>query len=142
MKKRDSQINHPSELNTLIVSRFLRKRGLGKITLSPTFDHPEKQQWETNINRYYYACGCASGAKGLMIMLVLGLAGSLIAYLLGAVSGRQLIAMPIAAAVVGAAIGKIAGLARAHRRLVRVVHTVQAHWKPTDKQERPLVVCG
>ena len=77
-----------------------------------------------------------------MVMLVLGLAGSIAAYVFGSLPLRQLIAIPIAAAVVGAAIGKIAGLARAHRRLVRVVHTVQAHWKPTDKQERPAIICG
>lgn len=142
MKERNSQINHPSELNVLLASRFMRKRGLGKITLSPTFEHPEKQQWETDINRYYYACGCASGARGLMLMLVLGLGGSIIAYLLGALSGRQLIVIPIVAAIVGAVIGKLAGLARARRRLVRVVHTVQAHWKPKDREERPIIICG
>jgi len=142
MRKRDFQVNHPSELNVLIVPRFVRKRGLGKITLSATFEHPEKQKWETDINRYYYACGCASGAKGLMFMLVLGLAASLAAYLLDALSLKQLIVLPIVAAISGAVVGKIAGLARAHRRLVRVVHTVQAHWKPADKQERPIIVCG
>ena len=142
MKTRSSQINHPSELNSLTTFRLVRKAGRGIITLSPEFEHREKQQWEANINRYYYACGCASGAKGLMMMLVLGLAVSIAAYVFDSLPLRQLIAIPIAAAVVGAVIGKIAGLTRAHRRLVRVVHTVQAHWKPTDKQERPPVICG
>jgi uncharacterized membrane protein YeaQ/YmgE (transglycosylase-associated protein family) len=142
MRKRDFQINHPSELNVLIVPRLVRKRGLGKITLSPTFNHAEKQKWETDINRYYYACGCASGAKGLMFMLVLGLAGSVIAYLLDFLSGRQLIVIPIVAAIVGAVVGKLVGLARARRRLIRVVHTVQAYWKPKDREERPIIICG
>jgi uncharacterized membrane protein YeaQ/YmgE (transglycosylase-associated protein family) len=142
MRKRDFQVNHPSELNVLIVPRFVRKRGLGKITLSPTFEHPEKQKWETDINRYYYACGCASGAKGLIFMLALGLAGSIIAYLVDFLSGRQLIVVPIVAAIVGAVVGKLVGLARARRRLIRVVHTVQAYWKPKDREERPIIICG
>jgi hypothetical protein len=142
MKTPRSQINHPSELNTLISSRFVRKRGRGTITLSAKFDHPQKQQWEADINRYYYACGCASGAKGLLVMLVFGLGVSVVAYVLDALSLRQLIAIPIVAAVAGAAVGKVAGLVGAHRQLVRVVHTVQAHWKPADRQERPIIVCG
>ena len=142
MRRRSSQINHPSELNSLTTFRLVRRAGRGTITLSPEFEHPLKQQWEADINRYYYACGCASGARGLLLMLVLGLGVSVIAYLFDALSVRQLIAIPIVAAIAGAAIGKIAGLARAHRRLVRVVHTVQANWKPTDKQERPIITCG
>ena len=142
MRKRDFQVNHPSELNVLIVPRLLRKRGLGKITLSPAFEHPEKQTWETDINRYYYACACASGARGLMIMLMLGFVGSIIAYLLDFLSVRQLIVIPIVAAIVGAIVGKLLGLARARRRLIRVVHTVQAYWKPRDREERPIIICG
>lgn len=142
MRKHSFQVNHPSELNSLIVPRVVRKRGLGKIILSPRFDHPEKQKWETDINRYFYACGCASGAKGLMFMLVLGVIGSLTAYLFGSVSGKQLIAIPIVAAIIGAVVGKFVGLARARRRLIRVVHTVQAHWNPKDREERPMIACG
>ena len=142
MKKRTLQINHPSELNSLTTFRPFRKPGRGTITLSPEFEHPEKQQWEADINRHYYACGCASGAKGLLAMLLLGVGISIVAYVADVLSLRQLIAIPIVAAIAGAAIGKIAGLARAHSRLVRVVHTVQAHWKPTDKQERPIITCG
>jgi hypothetical protein len=142
MKTRSSQINHPSELNSLTTFRPLRKPGRGTIILSPQFEHPEKRQWEADINRYYYSCGCASGAKGLLAMLLLGIGVSIAAYLVDTPSLRELIAIPIVAAIAGAAIGKIAGLASAHRRLVRVVHTVQAHWKPMDKQERPIITCG
>src|ERR1044071_4585378 len=142
MTRRSSQINHPSELNSLTTFRLVRRAGRGTITLSPEFEHPQKQQWEADINRYYYACGCASGASGLLLMLVFGLGVSVMGYLFDALSVRQLIAIPIIAATAGAAIGKVAGLVRAHRRLVRVVHTVQAYWKPKDKQERPMIICG
>lgn len=142
MKTRSSQVTHPSELNSLTPFRLLRKPGRGTIRLAPEFEHPEKQQWESDINRFYYACGCASGAKGLLVMLLVGLAVSITSYVVGALPIGKLVILPIVAAVAGAVIGKIAGLASAHRRLKRVVHTVQAHWKPKDKQERPIVVCG
>jgi hypothetical protein len=142
MKTRSSQINHPSELNSLITSRLFRRPGRGKIGLSPEFKHPEKEQWEANINRYYYACGCSTGAKGLLLMLTLGLAVGGAAYVFDGLSLKQMIALPIAAAVLGAVIGKLSGLAAARRRLTRVIHTIQANWKPLDKAEEPIVICG
>jgi hypothetical protein len=142
MKTREMQINHPSELNTLTASRLFRKSGLGVIRLSSEFRHPEKDQWEAAINRYYYACGCSSGAKGLLMMLALGLGASVAAYAFDALSLKQLVALPFASAIVGAVIGKVSGLTIAQRRLTRVVHTVQANWKPEGKVERPIVTCG
>jgi hypothetical protein len=135
-------INHPSELNRLTVMRFVRGTGRGTIQLSREFEHTEKERWEADLNRYYYACGCASGAKGLLLMLVIGCGVAITGYVLGTLSLRQLIVIPIAAAIFGAVIGKIAGLLHAHRLLVRVVHTVQAHWIPKDAKERPIIICG
>jgi hypothetical protein len=142
MEKRSQQINHPSELNSLITMRPFRKAGRGAIRLSAQFQHAERERWEGDINRYYYACGCSSAAKGLLLMLVLGLGVSVAAYVFDAMSVKQMVALPIAAAVLGAVIGKMSGLAAARRQLTRVVHTVQAHWKPSDKTERPTVICG
>lgn len=142
MKIRNLQINHPSELNSLTTSRLFRKPGRGIIRLSPEFRHPEKDQWEASINRYYYACGCSSGAKGLLVLLVLGLGVSFTTYVFDILPLKQTLALPIAAAIFGAVIGKLSGLATARRRLTRVVHTVQANWKPEDKAERPIVICG
>ena len=142
MKTRSLQINHPSELNSLTTSRLFRKPGRGIIRLSPEFKHPGKEQWEADINRHYYSCGCSSGAKGLLVMLILSLGVSFAAYAFDALSIKQIAALPIAAAIFGAVIGKLSGLATARRRLTRVVYTVQANWKPEDKAERPIVICG
>jgi hypothetical protein len=135
-------IEHPSELNALTAPRPFRKRGRGRIRLSPELDHPERETWEAAINRYYHACGCSSGAKGLLLMLVLGVAAAASAYGFDLLSVPQTIAIPLASAVAGAVFGKLAGLATARRRLIRVVHTVQANWKPRDPQERPSITCG
>jgi hypothetical protein len=142
MRARGRQINHPSELNSLILTRPFRKSGRGAIRLTPQFQHPEKEQWEADINRYYYACGCSSGAKGLLLMLVAGVLLGGAAYAADLISIGQALAAPVVGAILGAVIGKLAGLGSARRRLTRVVHTVQAHWKPADKAERPTMICG
>lgn len=142
MKTRSQQINHPSELNSLVISRLFRRPGRGIIRLSPEFKHPERERWEADINRYYYACGCSSGSKWLLIMLVLGTGISIGAYVFDALSFKQIIALPFASAIAGAVIGKWSGLATARRKLTRVVYTVQANWAPRDKQEKPNVICG
>jgi hypothetical protein len=136
------QIDHPSALNALTAPRPFRRRGRGQIRLSPEFDHPERETWEASINRYYHACGCSSGAKGLLLMLLLGVAAGAAAYALDIVSIRQAVAIPIVSAIAGAVIGKLLGLADARRRLIRVVHTVQANWKVRDRQEVPPITCG
>lgn len=142
MKTCNLQINHPSELNSLTTSRLFRKPGRGIIRLSSEFRHPEKDQWEASINRYYYACGCSSGAKGFLVLLALGLGVSFTTYVFDTLPLKQTLALPIAAAIFGAVLGKLSGLATARRRLTHVVHTVQANWKPEDKAERPIIICG
>jgi len=139
---RENRQRRAHELNSLTTTRFFRKPGRGVIRLSLEFSHPEKQQWESDINRYYYACGCASSAKGLLLSLVLGLAVSMAAYMLDSMSFKQMLALPSVVAILGAVIGKFLSLARARRRLTRVVHTVQANWSPKDTTERPVVICG
>jgi hypothetical protein len=142
MSTRSLQINHPSELTSLLTSRVFRKPGRGTIRLSPDFKHPEREQWEASINRYYYACGCSSGAKGLLLMLALGVGVAGVAYIVEALPLEQIVAVPVATAIFGAVIGKASGVTTARRQLTRVVHTVQANWKPQDKLERPIVACG
>lgn len=142
MNKRSLQINHPSELNSLLPPWGFRKSGKGTIRLSPEFKHPQREQLEASINRYYYACGCSSSARWLLVTLALGLGVGAAAYVFDALPLGQIIALPIAAAVFGAVIGKISGLAAARRRLTRAIYTVQAYWKPETKSERPILVCG
>ncbi len=63
-----SVIRHPSELNELATLPVLRKRGVGKIQLSESFQHEDKALLERNLNRYYHACGCSTSAKYLLIL--------------------------------------------------------------------------
>lgn len=142
MKTYSLQINHPSELNSLLTPRLFRKSGRGTISLSPAFEHPQRELWQTAINRHYYACGCGSSAKGLLVTLLIGMAIGLAGYVGDMMSLKQAAALTLGGAAIGAAIGKWAGLASANDKLARVVHTVQAHWRPDDKEERPIAICG
>jgi hypothetical protein len=142
MTPRSLPINHPSELNALTAPRPFRKPGRGAIRLSREFAHPDKARWEAEINRQYYACGCSSGAKGLLLAFALGLGMSIGAHELDALSLQQAIALPVGTSILGAVIGKLSALANARRRLIRVIHTVQANWHPADKQERDSIACG
>lgn len=142
MKAETYQINHPSELNGLTTARPFRKRGRGRIRLSPEFEHQDRETWEAAINRYYHACGCSTGAQGLLLMLLLGLVAGVATYSFDVATRGQAMAIPIVAAIAGAVAGKLLGLADARRRLIKVVHTVQAAWKPRDRQETPPISCG
>ena len=142
MAQRTFEIKHPSELNSLLSSRLFRTRGRGAIRLSSDLAHPERERWESDINRFYYACGCDSAAKGLMVMLVAGLALTVAAYSMGAMSFGHAVGFTIGCAVAGAVLGRLYGTSRARRRLTRVVHIVQANWPTKDEHERPLILCG
>lgn len=142
METHGQQISHPSELNSLLTPRPFRTPGRGTIRLSSDLTHPEKEQWEADLNRHYYACGCASSAQGLLIMLALGIGTSFVAYGLDAISLKLVVTLPIAAALAGALVGKFFGMAVGHRQLTRVVHTVQAHWKPVVTAEGAVIACG
>lgn len=52
-------------------SAAVRSPHRGWIRFERVYDGPVEDLWAlwtTKVNRYYYACGCASGAKGLLWM--------------------------------------------------------------------------
>lgn len=131
MKTRITIIEHPSQLNELSAFPFSRRRGGGKIELSQTFQHPEREQLEKDINKNYYACGCSTSANYLIAGLVLG---ALSIGIDNAFLNGEWIQWPITtiliATVGGAILGKLVGLSRANSKLKRTVYTVQAFWRP------------
>lgn len=137
-----TEIQHPSELNVLISLPFLRKRGLGKIQLSSTFNHTEKSNFENSLNRYYHACGCSTSAKLLLIGVAGGLLYSAIAVTFQDYGISNAVTTIIGAGIGGAILGKIVGLFLARRKLLKVVYTIQALWRPEAKQEKELILCG
>ncbi len=105
MGARNFQVNHPSELNSLTSTPLLRTARPGVIRLSPEFEHPQKEQWEADINRHYRACGCSTGAKGLLLMLIVGTALGVVAYGAGILTFMAAGAVPVVGAILGSVIG-------------------------------------
>lgn len=144
MDKNRTIIDHPSQLNTLSAIPFFRTRGLGKIHLSDSFQHNEREQLEKDINKYYYACGCSTSAKFLIAGLLLGL-------LLNGIDDTLLnlqwklhpITIILFTAIGGGIIGKLIGLVKANSKLKRSIHTVQAFWRPkTESTMKEQPDCG
>lgn len=142
MKNRNILIQHPSQLNALTSFPFLRTRGRGKISLPESIQHPDKEKWEKDINKNYYACGCDTGAKGLMLFLVAGLIYSIYGNITTDISIITSVLQVVLFAVGGAIVGKVVGLWRADNRLKKTVHTVQAHWELKLKPEKQIYTCG
>jgi hypothetical protein len=142
MKRNNTEIQHPSQLNSLTSFSMFRGRGRGRISLSSTFDHPNKKEWESQLNRNYYACGCDSGAKGLMIFLAAGVTYVFLFKSAGEIGIVKSIFMVIGISLLGAFLGKSMGLIYANRRLKRTINAIQSNWKTEDRKDSEMILCG
>lgn len=141
MMKRETVLQHSSELNALTTLPFLRTRGRGTLRLGGVMANlPEREMWERELNRNYYACGCDTGAKGLLIGLGVGLIVAAVS--LRAMGAWQIAGVVLGAAIAGAILGKIAGLLRAQGRLNRVVREIEAAARPREPQALDPITCG
>jgi multisubunit Na+/H+ antiporter MnhG subunit len=136
-------LNHPSQLRPLSVWRFKRTRGLGRFKFPETFQHKERDLWESDLNRYYYACGCDTGAKGVVIFTFAASALCVWRWSHAQSTLLQATILLIVAAVAGGLIGKLIGLAIAGRKLELLKRDVIAAWKidPLPTPERT-ILCG
>lgn len=135
----DTLIDHPSQLNALSVLPHARTKGMGALRLGGTLtDHPRRAQWEAELNRHYYACGCNAGGVGLLAGIAAGIA---LAWLgpYGAAAGTGL---TVTAAIAGALLGKLIGLAAAQQRLRHTVQEIQKEWQPREKPALEPWACG
>ncbi|MEZ5331984.1 MAG: hypothetical protein R2991_07985 [Thermoanaerobaculia bacterium] len=122
----EREIDHPTQLNALSVFPLLRTRTVGRLRLGGSLaGHPERAAWEAELNRQYFACGCDTSAKGLL----LGLLGGGLVGLFAAESPGAGLGLALGGALAGAVLGKALGLLRAHSRLRDVVRKIQKSWK-------------
>jgi hypothetical protein len=142
MNARITEFRHPSQLNSLSPFSLFRKSGLGTLKLSPNFDHENKQTWEKELNKYYYACGCSEGSKGLLLFLLGGMIYFGVKTYLGNSDLWTSMAMATGIALSGAIVGKITGLYKANSKLKRTVYSIQSHWKVKDNIVKDKIVCG
>jgi hypothetical protein len=142
MNTRITEFKHPSQLNSLSPFSLFRKSGLGTLKLSASFEHENKQTWEKELNKYYYACGCSEGSKGLLLFLLGGMVYFGVKTYLGNSDVWTSIATALGIAMAGAVIGKITGLYKANSKLKRTVYSIQSHWKTRDNTLKDKIVCG
>jgi len=144
MKTKQTIIEHPSQLNALSAFPFSRRRGRGKIQISDTFQHTEREQFEKDINKNYYACGCSTSTKYLIAGLLIG--GVLLGVDTWLLQGGWIqwpIFTILSTTFGGAILGKFVGLSKANAKLKRTIHTVQAFWRPqTDSSMKEQPHCG
>jgi hypothetical protein len=134
---------HPSQLNDLSVIPFLRTNGLGTLRLGGSIiEHRELKRWESELNRYYYACGCDTSAKGLIIGLLAGSVWAGYSYFQGLWGGGGAVGVALSFAIGGAIVGKIIGLFRANEKLKQTVEEIQGQWQPEEQPKREHWTCG
>jgi len=136
-------LTHPTQLHRLRVWRFARTRGLGRLKLPPEVSESHREQWENDLNRYYYACGCDTGAKGIVLATVAMMIYAGWQWSQGHISlGRGALLIGVAA-VVGAIIGKLVGLAIADRKLKLLKREILRTWKPERRSHSThIILCG
>ena len=141
MGKKQFIIKHPSQLNSLSTLPLFHRTGLGKIVFNESLQHPNKAQWEREINKNYYACGCSQGAKALIIgLLVFGIAGG-IGYNNLDWSITNTLVTIFGGALAMAIVGKFIGLMNANGKLKETVREIQSVWEP-HWPEAKIIGCG
>lgn len=143
MKGREQVFTHPSQLNMLSALPFLRTGGMGRLRLGGSLEsHPNRQQWEGELNRHYHACGCQASAAALLVALMLAVlwAGYRVINAqmeLGSAAWTVLVV-----AVAGAVLGKLAGRIDANNKLKKTAKDIQAQWQVDEKPVRQGWTCG
>lgn len=136
-------LTHPTQLNRLQVWRFGRTRGLGRLKLPPELPESHREQWERDLNRYYYACGCSAGAKGIVLATVAMMIYAGWQWSRGHISLGRGALLVGAAAIVGAIIGKLIGLAIAERKLKLLKREILQTWKVEQPSNSThIILCG
>jgi len=134
---------HPSQLNVLSVIPLVRTPGFGPLRLAGGIaEHPERERWERELNRFYFACGCHHSAQGLFVALLCGSAWAGYCYFQGIWSVGIAVGVAIASAIAGGIVGKLLGLVRANQDLKQTVRAIQAQWPPDESQRHEQLSCG
>lgn len=130
MKKKQYLVYHPSQLNSLSTLPWAHRSGIGKIVLADSFQHDRKDQFESALNKSYYACGCDQGAKALILGLLLFAIAGGAGHVNAAWPWSQTISTILGGSILMALTGKLIGLMAANRRLKQTVREIQTDWKP------------
>lgn len=139
--KKQFVVKHPSQLNSMTTLPFLHKAGLGKIVFDESFEHKSREQWERDLNKNYYACGCNQSARALIFGLIIFGIGGWFGYLKYDLSITQSLVVFFVGSISMAVIGKFTGLIKANKELRQIAKEVQSVWKP-KWEESEILGCG
>lgn len=143
MKRRQIVITHPSELAQLARWPGMRPRGTARVRIeADTVARERAEAWEKRLNRDYNACGCDTGAVGMLA----GVVGYVVWLSLqpGGVTGRGWGALWLGLGVAAAATaaGKLVGLVAARLRIGRTIREIDSAWKAPPLPEPEPIECG
>lgn len=123
--------SEPSELGALSTLSSLRSRGRRRIRLSGRLAGQERSaEWERDLNRYYLACGCDTGARGAFIGFIGATLLTIDSLMRGGLGWTGLVVLSLALVIVASGLGKLVGLLQADRRLKQLVHRIQQQVPP------------
>ncbi|MCP3964392.1 MAG: hypothetical protein GY719_41720 [bacterium] len=143
MKTNERIFSHPSQLNGLSTLSFFRTRGLGELRLGGSVEgHSDRERWEGELNQHYYACGCDTSAKSLIIGLLGGSVWAGYSYFEDIWGVGVAVGAAVSVAIGGAIVGKIFGLFQANKRLKQTIEEIKVQWEVEEKPEREQWACG
>jgi len=143
MKHKEYIINHPSQLNSLSVMPIMRTKALGSLRLGGNITtHPKKALWEAELNKYYYACGCDTGAVGLIIGLFCGGAFAIFKYYQQDWKLGSAISAIFITTILLTGLGKLFGLMKARQELQKTIRVIQQKWIPEQPPKHDQLSCG
>jgi hypothetical protein len=136
--------SEPAELGELSALPFFRSRGRGRIRLSGRLAENENSaEWERDLNRYYFACGCDTGAKGTLIGIVGAALLTFDSLRRGWFGWTSLILLWVVLILSASGIGKLVGLIRADRRLKQLINRIRHEVPPEPRvPNAPVLLCG
>jgi hypothetical protein len=136
-------INHPSQLNSLTTLPFRGVHKTGRLTLSGNMtDHPQKEYFETELNRQYASCGCDTGARALLLGLLAGAGYSAYKYTRSDWSLKYGLLVTFSGLLIMAIAGKLYGLYKADKKLKTTVGEIQKQWPPELSFKEMNALCG
>ena len=126
MARREQYFAHPSQLHAL--TPLLVPRSDAVIRLGGVMaEHPQRASWERDLNKSYHACGCDTGAAGMLAGSILGVALA-IAMIVFSQTWIAAIGVALGASFAGATTGKMIGVIAARRRLKGIVRGIEREW--------------
>jgi hypothetical protein len=126
MTRRPHVVHDPSELGRLASLPLLRPAASSTIRLGGQMaDHPERERWEREIDGALHACGCDTGATGLLFSLAAATVLAVLALASGA-AWWMAAGLWLALGLAGGLAGKLIGLRQARVRLRETIEEIRS----------------